>query len=255
MVYFNVEALGELIHEKPKLDERYDNVIVIDGIPKVGDDRFEKLKAVILSHVAKKVGDDAIRTTEFPRSADGSTIGYCFVELANYKQAIEVVKELNGLRLDKQHMLTINLVSEYETYFSNSFEQWKEPEVVAYRERAPTLNWLLNPDSRDHFLVLHGNQPGELTVYQHNLSELRSVDTRENWTEGPPTWSPNGLYLATIHGRGLAIWGGEKFEQFGKFEHAGVRRLQFSPRETLVVTYGPQVLTLSIKQAYCNLIT
>ena len=44
-------------------------------------------------------------------------------------------------------------------------------------------------------------------------------------------WSPVGTYLATMHQRGVALWGGPNFEQIMRFSHSEVQFIEFSPCE------------------------
>jgi uncharacterized protein with WD repeat len=37
--------------------------------------------------------------------------------------------------------------------------------------------------------------------------------------------------LATFHPRGIILWGGKEFTRFQRFEHGGVKHLEFSPKE------------------------
>merc|ERR1712241_602512 len=48
-----------------------------------------------------------------------------------------------------------------------------------------------------------------------------------------------GSYLATFHPRGIAVWGGQDFNQIAKFEHPGVQFIDFSPCENYMVTFSP----------------
>lgn len=44
-------------------------------------------------------------------------------------------------------------------------------------------------------------------------------------------WSPLGTYLATMHSKGVALWGGPGFEQLMRFTHWDVQFIEFSPCE------------------------
>lgn len=61
----------------------------------------------------------------------------------------------------------------------------------------------------------------------------------QRWTETYVRWSPQGRYLATFHGKGIALWGGPKFEQIMRFSHPGVQLIDFSPCERYLVTFSP----------------
>jgi uncharacterized protein with WD repeat len=93
----------------------------------------------------------------------------------------------------------------------------------------------------------------------------------QKWTDTGVTWSPMGTYLATFHRQGLAIWGTPSWKRYARvlhrsrrlafalvrnldtlppapllpaarlarFSHNGVRRIDFSPLETYIVTWSP----------------
>ena len=66
------ELLGDLLDKKPKESGGIDSIIVVDGIPKVGPERLEKLQSVIrkiFSSFGKLVSE------HYPTSEDGSTKG------------------------------------------------------------------------------------------------------------------------------------------------------------------------------------
>lgn len=45
--------MPELIRSKPREDTSFESVIVVDRIPQVGPERFEKLKTVLKKHFEK----------------------------------------------------------------------------------------------------------------------------------------------------------------------------------------------------------
>ena len=60
----------------------------------------------------------------------------------------------------------------------------------------------------------------------------------QKWTETYTKWSPKGSYLATCHKQGVALWGGLKFSQQGKFNQKNVQWFDFSPNENYLVTFS-----------------
>jgi translation initiation factor 3 subunit B len=68
---------------------------------------------------------------------------------------------------------------------------------------------------------------------------------RVGWTEQHSRWSPKGTYMATVHERGIKIWGRVQvddgpvqWESVMRFEHPNVTQLAFSPCENYLVTFN-----------------
>jgi translation initiation factor 3 subunit B len=43
----SIELCGDILRSRPKETDGIENVIVVDGLPVVGEDRLEKLKGVV----------------------------------------------------------------------------------------------------------------------------------------------------------------------------------------------------------------
>ncbi|XP_062602695.1 eukaryotic translation initiation factor 3 subunit B-like [Saccostrea cucullata] len=98
--------------------------------------------------------------------------------------------------------------------------------------------FLQDPDCFDQFSVIYDG--GERTaIFRNTTREPVLVEERARWTETYIRWSPQGTYLATFHAKGIALWGGEKFEQIMRFSHPGVQLIDFSPCERYMVTFSP----------------
>jgi translation initiation factor 3 subunit B len=63
----------------------------------------------------------------------------------------------------------------------------------------------------------------------------------QDMTETYVTWSPYGTYLGTFHRQGVILWGTEKWDKVMRFQHPGVKLLDFSPRENYLVTFSTQL--------------
>merc|ERR1712119_163554 len=58
---------------------------------------------------------------------------------------------------------------------------------------------------------------------------------------GYTRWSVRGNYLATVHTKGIALWGGPEFKQVQRFLHNNVCLMDFSPCERYLVTLSMAV--------------
>jgi len=218
----------------PKESDGVDSVIVVDGVPKVGAERVEKLKNVIRK-IYGKFGK--LINEHYPAEEDGSTKGYIFLEFNSHSNAVEAVKTTNNYKLDKQHTFQVNLFSDFDR-FENIPDVWEPPMPQEYKDQGNLRSWLLEPDAVDQFSVIH-KEGNEVTVFANHVADPVEVQSRPRWTETYVRWSPLGTYLATFHTRGIALWGGENFTQISKFAHPGVQFIEFSPNEKYMVTFSP----------------
>jgi translation initiation factor 3 subunit B len=51
-------------------------------------------------------------------------------------------------------------------------------------------------------------------------------------------WSPLGTYLVTFHQLGIILWGGPSWKKLHRFQHPGVKLVDFSPNERYIVTFS-----------------
>ncbi|RWS15335.1 Eukaryotic translation initiation factor 3 subunit B-like protein [Dinothrombium tinctorium] len=238
------ELVPELLRKKPKEYEGFDTFIVVDHIPQVGSDRFPKLKTV-MNKLFSKFG--RIVNDYYAMDENGNTKGYMFIEYETPEQALEAVKVTDGNRLDKQHILAVNLFNDIEKY-ANVPEQWDPPKPQPYEDKGNLRYWLLDPDCYDQYSVLYDG--GEMTaVFLNSNPQPTLIKERKLWTETVVLWSPLGTYLATFHKRGIALWAGEEFTQFNRFAHEGVSLIDFSPCEKYLVTFSPQLAATDDPQA------
>lgn len=228
------DLMPDIMRLKPKESDGVDSVIIVDGVPVVGTDRLEKLKNVIRKTYSKF---GKLVNEHYPLDTEGKTKGYIFLEFSNHQNAAEAVAATNNLKLDKQHTFTVNLFSDFEKY-ENIPQEWEAPTPQDYVDQGNLRDWLLEPDAADQFSVIHDG--GEVvSVYSNAIPDPVEVETRPRWTEAFVSWSPLGTYLATVHARGIALWGGKDFHQIQKFAHQGVQFIEFSPCEKYLVTFSP----------------
>ncbi|XP_045213087.2 eukaryotic translation initiation factor 3 subunit B-like isoform X2 [Mercenaria mercenaria] len=233
------DLLGDLLKNKPKDTDSIDNVIIVDNIPVVGQERLPKLQNVI-KKIYEKFG--RIVNDFYPMGSDEKTKGYLFIEYSNPQSALDAVKSTNGYKLDKAHTFAVNLFSDYDK-FEHVPDDWEPPQAKPYKDLGNLRYWLQDPDCFDHYSVIY--EGGEKTAIFQNTVHLSSVreptkvEERARWTETYVRWSPQGTYLATLHQKGIALWGGPKFDQIMRFSHPGVQLIDFSPCERFLITFSP----------------
>ncbi|XP_013774809.1 eukaryotic translation initiation factor 3 subunit B-like isoform X1 [Limulus polyphemus] len=229
------ELVGDLLKNKPKETDGFESVIVVDGIPQVGQERQEKLEKVI-HKIYSKFGK--IITEHYPKDENLKTKGYVFLEYSCPAHALEAVKMTNGYKLDKQHTFSVNLLTDFDKY-ENVCDDLEPPTPQPYVDHGNLWYWLEDPDCYDQYSVIY--EGGAMSaVFLNSHPEPTPLRTRERWTESILVWSPLGTYLATFHQRGLALWGGEDFRQIMKFQHSRIQFIDFSPKENYLVTFSPE---------------
>lgn len=238
------ELIGDLLKEKPTEYDGFDSVIVVDNVPVVGPERFDKLQNVIRKFF-QRFGK--IRTEHYPME-NGENKGYVFLEYTCPEHALEAVKMANNHKMDKQHMLQVNLFSDFLKY-ENIPKEWEPPQPKMYKDMGNLRSWLLNSESFDQYSVIYDAGDKTAIFYNGSGGQPNLAEERSRWTETYVRWSPQGTYLGTFHSKGIALWGGEKFEQIMKFSHPDVQLIDFSPCERYLVSFSPLQETKDDPQA------
>ncbi|KAF8694884.1 hypothetical protein HU200_037984 [Digitaria exilis] len=204
----------------PELEMGYANTIVVDNLPVVLPEMFEKLEIAIrkfFSHTSVGV----IKEDGFwmPVNPDTNmTCGYCFIEY-NTPEEAELAKEIcNGLKLDKSHPFVVNVFDDFERY-KKVPDEWMPPEIKPCTRGENLQRWITDEKARDQFVIRAGTST---EVYWNDTRQLvpELVYRKQFWTDSFIEWSPLGTYLATVHRQGSQVWGGEdKFERLMRFAH------------------------------------
>lgn len=225
--------IGDMLHKRPQMDENVDNVIIVDNIPVTDSSKLTKLGNVLLKTFSKA---GRIDNHHIPLDANDKTKGYMFIAYTSAAEATKAISLLNGFKLDKNHCLAVNRMSDFENYM-NIPEEWEEPKAEPYTPQVCLKAWLRDHECFDHFAVVHGKNR-TTGVYGAGPIAPAEVEERESWTESHIKFSPKGSYLATCHKQGIALWGGPEFTRLGRFKHPNVTYFQFSPCERYFVTYS-----------------
>jgi translation initiation factor 3 subunit B len=221
-----------------ELNLSMDNIIVVDKLPVVPPEKVSKLKDVLGKLYSKigqlKNGQEAI---VMPMNKEGTeSKGFAFIEFEDKQSALLAVEQTEGYRLDKAHVFSVVLFTEFMRIIEVP-DEYVPPPPQEYKGRGYLKQWLLDSKSRDQYVIRYMD---ESEIFWNDSIESKEEDrkvfSRKKWTDMGHQWSPHGTYLATFHKPGIRLWGGEKFESAGKFEHVNVKLLEFSPRENFLVT-------------------
>ncbi|KAJ1979258.1 Translation initiation factor 3 subunit b [Dimargaris cristalligena] len=233
------------IEEKYHLtfNESFDNVVVVDNLPVVDESKLDRLLSVVkkIFKPAGTIKEDGLfmPTSIDPNSGKTMTQGYLFMEFNTPEQASAAIKQLDGFKLDKTHILAVHKYTDVERYATMN-DTYKEPVIPPYEEREHLKSWLLDPKCRDQFVALRGD---EVAVMANNKNgKPDTVFTRSKWTESYLQWSPRGTYLTTYHRQGVVLWGGASWSKIMRFIHPNVKLSDFSPHEKFLVTFSPDAI-------------
>ncbi|XP_010933521.1 eukaryotic translation initiation factor 3 subunit B [Elaeis guineensis] len=229
----------EDLHQEDPLEFEagFGNIIMVDNLPVVPPEKFEKLEGVIRK-IYSQIGVIREGGLWMPVNPETQkTLGYCFIEY-NTPQEAELAREkTNGYKLDKSHIFAVNLFDDFEKYMKIP-DEWTPAEIKPYTPGENLQQWLTDEKARDQFVIRAGtftevfwNDPRQL------MPDL--VYRRQYWTESFVQWSSLGTYLATVHRQGAAVWGGATtFNRLMRFAHPQVKLIDFSPGEKYLVTYS-----------------
>ncbi|CAI0476704.1 unnamed protein product [Linum tenue] len=236
---FGIISDDEDVYQEEQLDSDtgFGNVIVVDNLPVVPLEKFEKLEGVVRK-IYSQIGVIKEDGLWMPvDSKTNKTLGYCFIEY-NTPQEAELAKEkTNGYRLDKSHFFAVNMFDDFDR-FMRVPDEWVAPEIKPYVPGENLQQWLTDEKARDQFVIRAGT---DTEVFWNDARHLKPdpVYKRAFWTEGYVQWSPLGTYLATVHRQGAAVWGGaETFNRLMRYAHPQVKLIDFSPGEKYLVTYS-----------------
>ena len=212
----------------------YTNIIVVDGLPVVGQDRCDKLIMVLKSKVFVQ---EKIVDIQMPFAENNQTLGFAFIEFENDEDAVSSLQKFQNLQLDKIHKLSLYPADELiETLIiDENFGQSNDGIRFANRE------WLLDPRGIDQYFVARRDK---LELFWNTVDRKLSwsdpsqqnpelISESEKLAHCRYLWSSLGTYLVSIDKmRGVSIFTEPKLE----LRHLGVKEVMFSPKETFVVT-------------------
>ncbi|CAA2985342.1 eukaryotic translation initiation factor 3 subunit B-like [Olea europaea subsp. europaea] len=228
----------DLKEEDPlEFEAGFGNIIVVDNLPVVPKEKFEKLEGVIRK-IYSQIGvikEDGLWMPVDPETQ--KTLGYCFIEY-NTPQEAELAKEkTNGYKLDRSHIFAVNMFDDIEKFLKVP-DEWAPPETKPYSPGENLQKWLTDEKARDQFVIRAGTDT-EVLWNDARQSKPELVYKRSFWTESFVQWSPLGTYLATVHRQGAQVWGGATtFDRLTRYAHPQVKLIDFSPGEKFFVTYS-----------------
>jgi translation initiation factor 3 subunit B len=193
----------------------FENVIFVDNIPVVNEQKAEKLKK-LLTKLFKTV--DIYLTFK----------GFCFVRFKTAEEATEALA-MNQYKLDKSHTFKVKKFADIDKLLpiqNQGLGEFQKKDHLKY--------FLKDERARDQFAII---KQDEVQIFYNNKQDLPFlIQARQKWSDSKIKWSSQGTFLTTIHLQGIALWGGPNWEKQMRFAHENVQVIQFSPNEKYCVT-------------------
>ncbi|KAI3862385.1 hypothetical protein MKW92_010092 [Papaver armeniacum] len=221
----------------PSDDEEYEEALKNKHTVKINQvtaDKYDKLVRII-KRISGVTDEGSLWMPNDPETQ--KSLGYCFIEYDTPQEAELAMQRTNKYKLDRAHILAVNKFNDFDKFMGLA-EEWAAPEIKPYTPGENLQQWLTDVKARDQFVIRAGNdtqifwndprQSGADLVYHH-----------PNWTDSFVQWSPHGTYFATVHTKGVAVWGGAAtFDRLSRCAHPQVKLIDFSPAEKYLVTYS-----------------
>lgn len=170
--YENLPANADLVpmddieeeFQAPEFIPDFSHIVIIDNIPVVDQNKFDKLNAVL----KKITGQHAApKLLHMPKGKDSKTLGFCFVVFENAKDAQTAIKGLNGHRMDKSHVLEAHPFEDV-TKYEDVPDEFDPPPQDEYVEKEHLRSWLSDAKARDQFITIVGD---DVAVWWNRKSE------------------------------------------------------------------------------------
>ncbi|KAK9273277.1 hypothetical protein L1049_018084 [Liquidambar formosana] len=156
---FGIKSEDDDLHQEDSLeyDFRFANIIVVDNLPVVPWEKFEKLEGVVRK-IYSQIGvikEDGLWIPVDPETQ--KTLGYCFIEY-NTPQEAELAREkTNGYKLDRAHIFAMNMFDDFDRFMKVP-DEWAPPETKPYTPGENLQQWLTDEKARDQFVICAGSE-------------------------------------------------------------------------------------------------
>ncbi|KAI6228253.1 Eukaryotic translation initiation factor 3 subunit B [Aphelenchoides besseyi] len=233
------ELLADLYAKEPTPQIYEERCLIVFGLPIATKEKYPKLEGVLNKFFKIQ---DFVPVYHVPVDGNGTTKGYCFIEYPSKDIAEAARVVLDGLQLDRNHTFSAYSMSLLHNAPAPE-ANWSVPQKRKFPDNVGDPWWFVkNPKCVDQFAIQVQSRKSaglNLAVYSAlNGGNLECIEGRENWSEHIFKWSPYGTYLATLHKPGVVLWGGSKFDRWQRYNHEMADYIEFSPRESYLVTYS-----------------
>ena len=226
--------------DEPELDTSFKTALVVVGLPVVASDKLAKLTKIVKG-LFDKFGQSDL---ELPiDESTGKTYGMAIVTFAKAADANKALRGADRFKLDEQHIFRVYHVDDVPSFFEQS-ESSSAKDAASRFDRSDLRDFMADSQLREQLLVRFQSETNiswfdpldSAKPMKLEYGGERDKQAGRIWCDGRVIWSPRGSYLATIHsGRGIVLWGGDKFQKKTRFVHATVGDVCFSESEEYVM--------------------
>jgi translation initiation factor 3 subunit B len=232
------DSTESLVEPRPIFELQWTNRVIVDGLPEVNDEKKAQSLIKFLSRLCERSKCPIDPSNINMPILDGISQKFAILTFEEEETAKSAVTNLNGVFLDKKHQLSVVSFDEFDRLMQVS-DSFQEQKIYSQQE---LKSWLTDAQGRDQFIIRAGEKTQVFwnDIISRNPELVSNGPAGKVWTDKYVNWSTDGTFLATLHSRGVVIWAGPDFEEFGKFEHYGVVNASFSPCEKYLLTFSPK---------------
>jgi len=154
---FGIESDDEAVYQddQSEFDTGFGNIIVVDHLPVVPKEKFEKLEGVV-KKIYNQLGVIKENGLWMPVDPDTKmTLGYCFIEFNTPQEAQNAKEKSHGYKLDKSHIFAVNMFDDFDRLM-NVKEEWEPPQARPYVPGENLQKWLTDEKARDQLVIRSG---------------------------------------------------------------------------------------------------
>lgn len=138
-----------------------DCILVIDNIPKIGPEKYQKLLSKLTQTFSKcgrvRQNDDGTLCITLVQDDEGTTVGFAFVEFVSPEDAHKALLMLHNMQLDRYHRFWACTAGDFERLQSVPDKFVPPPTSEITTNRPNFKSWLLDERGRDQFMIRHGD--------------------------------------------------------------------------------------------------
>jgi translation initiation factor 3 subunit B len=238
-------SIDTIIEEDEELS--FSNVLVITNLPTgVPPEKQAKLQTFLSKVITSDPSTDILHVHIPLNPADSTTLGVAIVTLSDESKMGPVMDRVDGFEVSRGQQLKAFRFEAVESILEDAMsrqEEQRDSEAIQIINRTTQRNWLMEEPRMEQIMTRFDDEteiswidPLEPAPKLYYGGDREKVNGKK-WCDLNVEYSPNGSYLLTSHGPGVALWSGKHFAIKTRFEHSHVAGALFSPDEQYLLTY------------------